>query len=262
MLSLKVAILSEPGGRKYNEDACGYWSSDRQFCCVLADGAGGHGGGDVASRLAVESLLARFSRTPSTSGPELSQLVRQTNQAVLDGRTSGTILEQMHSTIVCLVIDFVDGRTDWVHSGDSRLYWFRDGHLLERTRDHSFVESLVDAGLIRPEETRGHPKRSVLRSALGNEDEELELGGSTSSRITAGGDVFLLCSDGVWEYLPDETLESLLRLARTPEEWLAAIEDGICDATKELKSHDNYTALTIWLSGAAEVQGVQSAGEA
>ena len=180
MLSLEVAILSEPGGRKHNEDACGYWSSERQFCCVLADGAGGHGGGDVASRLAVESLLARFSETPSASGPELSQLVRQTNQAVLDGRTSGTILEQMHSTIVCLVIDFVDGRTDWVHSGDSRLYWFRDRRLVERTRDHSFVESLVDAGLIRPDETRGHPKRSVLRSALGNDDEELELGGSSS----------------------------------------------------------------------------------
>jgi serine/threonine protein phosphatase PrpC len=253
MLSLEVAILSEPGGRKYNEDACGYWSSERQFCCVLADGAGGHGGGDVASRLAVENLLARFSRTPSASGSELSQLVRQTNQAVLDGRTSGTVLEHMHSTIVCLVIDFADGRTDWVHSGDSRLYWFRDRRLVERTRDHSFVESLVDAGLIRADETRSHPKRSVLRSALGNEDDELELGISGSSRIASGGDVFLLCSDGVWEYLADDTLESLLCNASTPDEWLAAIEKAIFDATSGLKSHDNYTALTIWLGGAAEV---------
>jgi serine/threonine protein phosphatase PrpC len=253
MLSLKVAILSEPGGRKYNEDACGYRSSDRQFCCVLADGAGGHGGGDVASRLAVQSLLARFSETPSTSGTELSQLVRLTNQVVLAGRTSGTILEQMYSTIVCLVIDFAKGSTDWVHSGDSRLYWFRDRRLVERTRDHSFVESLVDAGLIRPDETHGHPKRSVLRSALGNENEELELGGSSSTRIAVSGDVFLLCSDGVWEHLPDDSLERLLCEASTPEEWLAGIEKAIFEATRELKSYDNYTALAIWLSDAAEV---------
>ena len=72
----------------------------------------------------------------------------------------------------------------------------------------------------------------------------------------------MLCSDGVWEYLPDDTLESLLRAATTPEEWLAAIEKAICEATSGLKSHDNYTALTIWLSGAAEVQGFDIPGDA
>ncbi len=253
MLALEVAIMSEPGGRKYNEDACGYWSSERQFCCILADGAGGHGGGDIASRLAVQSLLSGFAQSPSASGPELTRLMRQTNQAVLDGRVAGTAQEDMHTTVVCLVIDFFDGRADWVHSGDSRLYWFRGARVMERTRDHSFVETLVDAGVIREDEIRTHPKRSVLLSALGKEDDELELSASTSSRVVNGGDVFLLCSDGVWEYLGDDLLEQLLTQAGSAEEWLAAIESAIRSATASLATHDNYTALTVWLTGEPDV---------
>ena len=249
MLSLEIAILSEPGGRKYNEDACGYWSSERQFCCILADGAGGHGGGDIASRLAVQSLLTGFAESPSASGPELSRLMRRTNRAVLDGRIAGTAQEDMHTTAVCLVIDFLDGRADWVHSGDSRMYWFRGARLLERTRDHSFVESLVDAGMIREDEIRTHPKRSVLLSALGKEDDELELSASLSSRVVSGGDAFLLCSDGVWEYVADEVLEQLLAQAKSAQEWLSAIEETIHVATARLASHDNYTALAVWLTG-------------
>ena len=253
MLALEIAIMSEPGGRKYNEDACGYWSSERQFCCILADGAGGHGGGDIASRLAVQSLLSGFAESPSASGSELTRLMRQTNQAVLDGRIVGTVQEDMHTTVVCLVLDFLDGRADWVHSGDSRLYWFRGARLLERTRDHSFVETLVDAGMIREDETRTHPKRSVLLSALGKEDDELELSASLSSRVVGSGDVFLLCSDGVWEYLTDAALEQLLAQAGTAQEWLGAIEQTIRTATATLASHDNYTALAVWLTGHPEV---------
>ena len=253
MLTLELAILSERGGRTYNEDACGYWRAERQICCVLADGAGGHGGGDVASRLAVKELLGGFAATPSASGSELLRLVRLTNQAVLDGHVAGTAQQDMRTTIVCLVLDLIDGRAHWAHAGDSRLYWFRSGRLVERTRDHSLVESLVDAGVIRDDQTRAHPERSVLLSALGSDDEELELGSSRSSRVVAAGDVFLLCSDGVWEHIPDHDMERLLAQARSPQNWLAAIESEIQDATQSRHSHDNYTALALWLDGTPDV---------
>ena len=71
--------------------------------------------------------------------------------------------------------------------------------------------------------------------------------------MVGAGDVFLLCSDGVWEYVTDEVMEQLLTQATTPQEWLGAIEQTIRTATATLASHDNYTALTVWLTGASEV---------
>ena len=146
MLSLEVALLSDRGGRDYNEDACGHWHSAHQLCCVLADGAGGHGGGDIASRLVVQEMVSRFSSQPTTSGDALAEALRQTNQALLGQRVPGTARQDMHSTAVCLVIDFVAQQAHWAHAGDSRVYWFRDRQVLARTRDHSLVQALVDAG--------------------------------------------------------------------------------------------------------------------
>jgi serine/threonine protein phosphatase PrpC len=122
---------------------------------------------------------------------------------------------------------------------------------MERTRDHSFVESLVDAGVIEEHETRDHPERSVLLSALGKQDDELELSASMSSRVVRASDVFLLCSDGIWEYLTDGVLEQLLAAAATPQAWLAAIKDTVLAATRQLASHDNYTAVAVWLGADA-----------
>jgi len=252
MITFDIAIMSEAGGREYNEDACGHWASDRHLCCVLADGAGGHGGGDIASKLAVTSLLTDFAKAPTTGGVELMGLLRRVNQAVLDGREPTGVRRDMHTTVVSLVLDTAQGYADWVHCGDSRLYWFREGHLLERTIDHSFVQSLLTAGVIQEHEVRGHPQRSVLLSALGsepNELNELNASASVSSRLVNGGDVFLLCSDGVWEHLQDDVLEHSLQQAATPQDWLATLKNLIGLATSGRVRYDNFTALTVWLQG-------------
>ena len=252
MLSLEIALLSEPGGRKYNEDACGHWHSERHLCCVLADGAGGHGGGDIAARLAVQSMLQAFAAMPEADTPELLQLVRDTNRAVRDGRVPGTTRQDMHTTVVCLVIDYVAHRAEWAHAGDSRLYWFRGARVIDQTRDHSLVQSMVDAGMIRSDQMRTHPNRSELRSALGTRDDELEVSASDGACSVAAGDVFLLCSDGVWEYITEETLETSLHEAASPGDWLAVIESRIAEATRGKASHDNFTALTVWLTASPE----------
>jgi len=246
MLGLEVALLSEQGGRTYNEDACGHWHSDSQLCCVLADGAGGHGGGHIASRVVVESLLNGFAAQPSHDGSSLERLVRGANRAVRNARVPDSERAEMYSTAVSLVIDFVHHQAHWAHAGDSRLYWFRHGRIVERTHDHSLVQALVDAGMLQPEQMRSHPKRSELRSALGTDDHELEVSASGAPRALQPGDVFLLCTDGVWEHLDDSVLEATLQQSPTPHAWLAALEDQVTEAVRDKRSHDNFTALAVW----------------
>lgn len=251
MLALEVAILSEPGGRAYNEDACGHWHSDQALYCVLADGAGGHGGGDVASRLVVERLLQSLAATPQADGATLERLLRETNRAMIEARVPNTSRADMHSTVVSLMIDFVGHRAAWAHAGDSRLYWFRDGRIVAQTRDHSLVQSLVDAGMVRPEDARSHPRRCELRSALGLDDSILEVDHSGEARAVEPGDVFLLCTDGLWEHVIEPRLEATLAQSATPRDWLAALEAEVAAAAREHPGHDNFSALAVWTSDAA-----------
>ncbi len=250
MLALEVALLSNKGGRAHNEDACGHWHSRDELFCVLADGAGGHGGGSVASRLVVERMLQAFADQPRVDGPALAQLMRETSQQLIDAREANTDHANMYATGVSLVVDFARHRAAWAHAGDSRLYLLRDGHVHRQTRDHSLVQAMADAGLIAPEQMRSHPKRSELRSALGAEDAQLEVDDSGAATEVQAGDVFLLCSDGVWEHVSEAVLEQTLTSAASTHDWLAQLEQAVYAATQGRKSFDNYTALTVWVSAA------------
>jgi PPM family protein phosphatase len=250
MLALEVALLSDRGGRKYNEDACGHWHSGRHLCCALADGAGGHGGGDIASRLAVQELIARFSQQPSEHADALERLLRVTNDVLISERVPGTARQDMHSTVVCLVIDFMQHTAHWAHSGDSRMYWFRNGRVLDRTRDHSLVQGLVDSGVLTLEQIRAHPKRSELRSALGLAPDILEVTSREGAQEVQAGDVFLLCTDGLWEYLDDAVLERTLSAANNPGAWIGELATEVRAAAAHKTSHDNFSALTVWTRAA------------
>lgn len=251
MLSLHVEWLSDRGGRDYNEDACGHWRSEHHLCAVLADGAGGHGGGDIASRLAVRELVGRLAEQPTEGAHELAGSLRAVNQAMIQARRPGTVQQDMYSTVVCLVIDLVDGHVHWGHVGDSRLYWFRQGRLLQRTRDHSMVQSLVDAGMLTPDGLSNHPKRSELRSALGVPAESLELATTDGEQAVLPGDVFLLCTDGLWEYTADALLERLLVQADSPHAWLESLRTAVNHAAGHKVQHDNFTALAVWADDVA-----------
>jgi len=247
MLSLHVEWISDRGGRDYNEDACGHWRSERHLCAVLADGAGGHGGGDIASRLAVRELVGRLAQRPTERAQELADGLRAVNDAMIQARRPGTVQQDMYSTVVGLVIDLVDGRVHWGHVGDSRLYWFRRGRLLQRTRDHSMVQSLVDAGMLKAERISDHPQRSELRSALGVPSDVLELAAADGEQAVQPGDVFLLCTDGLWEYTDDALLEQLLAQAGNARDWLESLRTAVGQATGLKAQHDNFTALTVWV---------------
>ena len=251
MLALELAILSERGGRSYNEDACGHWQSERHLCGVLADGAGGHGGGDVAARLAVQDLLGAFAAGPTADGDALAVLLRRTNVKLIASRAPGPT-QDMHTTVVCVAIDAVEHLAHWAHAGDSRMYWFRDGRIAQRTRDHSLVQSLVDANLLDEADMKAHKQRNELVSALGMPDDELLVTGAATPADIAAGDAFLLCTDGFWEYVDDAFFESSLVAADTPDAWLAALAAQVVGATRDKPNHDNFSALAVWVSAAPD----------
>ena len=253
-LTIELAILSRPGGREYNEDACGHWHSDRHICCVVADGVGGHGGGDVASRLAVQHLITQYSSAPLGQPEEVQELLRDTNVAVIRHRESdgSPQLADMHSTVVALFVELETGRALWGHVGDSRLYLFRDDQMLAHTRDHSFVQSLVDAGMLSSEQLRNHPKRSELLSALGTDPEQLLVTASAKPWSLQPGDVFLLCTDGLWEYVDEAEMCSSLARADDAQLWVNALEALVLKnaAAQGKRNHDNFSAISIWFGAA------------
>lgn len=242
-MKCRVSAFSRIGRRERNEDACGYIEHNGVVCCVLADGAGGHGGGDVASRTCVESVLDQFAACPEASAGAVDRILHHANEAVLCRQGSDESLADMRSTLVVLIFDPGRRTAVWGHVGDSRLYLFRNGALHLRTRDHSLVQTMVDSGMLLPEQADGHPESSVLFMSMGLRDvfqpEVLE----TSYRLDEG-DAFLMCSDGVWGSVQDSALGECLSRASNPDGWLCCIENKVNAQLHE--GSDNYSAVGIW----------------
>ncbi|MBP6764168.1 MAG: serine/threonine-protein phosphatase, partial [Rubrivivax sp.] len=124
--------------------------------------------------------------------------------------------------------------------------------VLDRTRDHSLVQGLVDTGVLTPDQMRTHPKRSELRSALGIAADLLEVSAGDGSDDVQAGDVFLLCTDGLWEYLDEVMLERTLASAPNPGAWIGELGEQVRRAASHKTSHDNFSALTVWTRAVSE----------
>ncbi len=243
-VEIEIVTLSRQGGRSYNEDVYGHWHDDRYVACLVADGAGGHGGGDVAAATARLSVLQGFAQAPGLDAALLRQLVEDANLAVVARQAEGGALAAMRSTLVLAAIDLQDNRLAWAHTGDSRAYLFRGGARVQRTVDHSLVQQMVAGGMLDEEGARQHPQRNMLLSALGSVDEPPEIAVSAPMPLQPG-DALLLCSDGVWEPLGDECLAEALRASRNPSQWVEQIDVEVRARAKP--GHDNYTAVALWL---------------
>ncbi len=238
-------MMCESGGRARNEDAGGYWHSGSICCAVVADGAGGHGGGDVASKLVVEEFLRGFARSPLANVETLERLIREADHAVLSAQAASRALEQMRTTVAVLAVELSEKRAVWAHLGDTRIYHFRAGSLLSRTRDHSTVESMVQAGYLSEAQARKHPNRNVLQASLGDGRPE-HASPVTDMAAVDAGDALLLCSDGLWELLDDEQICQYLRSVASAQDWLAAMQTRIKSQPK--RDSDNYSAVAVLLN--------------
>ena len=247
-MNLGIAVLSRPGVRATNEDACGWWQAGGPACCVLSDGAGGHGGGDLASQLSVRSVLQGFAERPHVGAPTLSGLLTRANQAVLDAQRAGGVAADMRATLVVLTIDPPSRRAIWAHAGDSRLYWLRDGNVLWRSRDHTLFQSLLDAGFATEDQRERHAGVDMLTTALGSADAfRPEVAGEPVE--LRDGDAFLLCSDGLWRAARDELIVRTLEFSASPQDWLDQLAEHVVACAAP--SQDNYSALAVWCGSTA-----------
>ncbi|PPC85076.1 MAG: phosphatase [Methylotenera sp.] len=202
---------SRQGPRNYNQDRLAYSYSKDALLLVLADGMGGHRHGEVAAHLAVKTLTDAFQRlaVPFLSSPAkfLIDHIQQVHDMIDNVTQRDELIESPRTTIVVAIIQ--RGFLYCAHVGDSRLYHFRDGHLLFRTEDHSVVQSLYKKGMITKEEMATHPYKNKIYNCLGGETPpQIDL----SDRFELlEGDTILLCTDGVWGVLSDQQIKEIIQ---------------------------------------------------
>ncbi len=234
MTTLAWGALTDTGRiREVNQD--GVLAAVDVF--VVADGMGGHRGGEVASAMAVEEMAKN---TAFSSTDELIDVVQRANREVLERAREEPSLYGMGTTMVALVAmtDAEPERLCVVNVGDSRLYVRTGNELLQLTDDHSLVEGMVRDGWISPEEAMVHPQRNVVTRALGVED-ELLVDAWELQPVT--GDRYLLCSDGLTKELSDAEILGILDGTDDPEEAASSLVQAACAAG----GRDNVTVVVV-----------------
>lgn len=262
MLDLEFTELTHPGlTREHNEDFIGHvvpatraQVQSQGWLFALADGVGGQEKGEVASRLAVETVVESFRKIPKgiMHVSLLPKLVQEANHAVFDeGNASasranaayvdpgGAILPNgahMASTLVLCALRFDSAVVS--HVGDSRCYLFRAGKLSTLTHDHTMVDEQVRMGIISKADAANHVNRHILTRSLGS---EMFVAADTITVNVLPGDVLLLCSDGLHGYVADEAIQRVL--VKTPR--LNEAAEELVRAANDVGGYDNVSVQLI-----------------
>ncbi|MEW5726087.1 MAG: protein phosphatase 2C domain-containing protein [Thermodesulfobacteriota bacterium] len=248
-LALDYQAFSDQGGRESNQDFYGAEldPANGRYCFVLCDGLGGHRGGETASRVAVDFVLAGFPFIYEDNVAEgLANVFQAAHAAIRRQAEADPKLKGMGATGVVLMIF---GRNAfWGHVGDSRLYVIRKGQVVHQSRDHSVVQLLVDMGEIGPEEMPHHPDRNRLLKTLGADD-EIKPAFFVEGFPLESGDILVLCSDGYWEYIKDGELVRTLTLDKAGPDFARRAARNFDTVKKRAKAAkedcDNLTAQFI-----------------
>jgi serine/threonine protein phosphatase PrpC len=244
--SIEAASLTDVGlQRSNNEDSCLYWEPDsdqeyhRKGClAVVADGMGGHEGGQEASRLAVETVRHVYD-SAFDYGPQRALL--KGLLAAHDGiqRYAAERPEFYGMGTTCTALSIVNHELHFAHVGDSRLYLVREATITRLTRDHSYVGRLVENGIMRSEDAESHPQRHILIAALGA-GTELWPDAPESPVLLEQDDTLILCTDGLWSLVGEEELLDVVRADSPAESCSVLVKTAL-----QRGGPDNITVLVL-----------------
>jgi len=235
--------------RDHNEDAIG--CDENIALAVLADGMGGHRGGEMASAITVSTILeyiqnkTREIKTGETDDETgysseslaIHEAVTLANKNVHDSSEANAQYRGMGTTVV--VAMFYDNRFTVAHVGDSRLYRYRDGELEQITRDHSLMQELIDRGFYTPEQARNSLNKNLVTRAIGI-DAHVQI--DVQEDVAMVDDIYLLCSDGVTDMIEDKDIQSAIM---TYSDDLEQAASEIIKLAIEHGGKDNISALFV-----------------
>jgi PPM family protein phosphatase len=246
---VEVAGMSDVGcQRQSNEDRYGYWepASDLELAgkgrlAIVADGMGGHEGGQDASRIAVDAIQQLYA-TSRDGDPQalLMAAFREAHERIHQFAAARPELHGMGTTATAIVLRA--NQLYYSHIGDSRLYLVRSGRITRLTHDHSYVGSLVENGFITSEEAETHPQRHILMAALGA-GQEFSPERPECPIPLQSGDILVLCTDGLWGLVPDQELEQTVTRMPPADACRALIA-----LAKERGGPDNITVQVLRLN--------------
>jgi PPM family protein phosphatase len=250
MVEVEFGACTDVGrARENNEDSFRVASDIGLF--VLSDGMGGQSSGEVASRLATDTVIAHCREAyanpslpligqtldgVSEAGNRLASAIRLANSAVHDVSQEHDNLRGMGATVVAVMLS--EERVSIAHAGDSRVYRFRNGKLERLTQDHSFIEEQVRRGLMTPQEASSSTLQNVLMRAVGV---DVEIDVEVNEELFADDDVLLLCSDGLTKELSDAQIANVLAENEDPE----MTAEQLIDLANQAGGSDNVTAIVL-----------------
>ncbi|MCE9602612.1 MAG: Stp1/IreP family PP2C-type Ser/Thr phosphatase [Gemmatimonadetes bacterium] len=230
--------------RSGNEDNFFAEADAKRGVFVVADGMGGHAAGEVASEMAVQivarNLLPLQSVNDDGAPTTVAHALKDANRAIYERMLAEVDKQGMGTTLSVLVMSDAGYLIGQI--GDSRIYLLRDGALVQITKDHSYVQEQVDAGLLTPEQARYHPYSNVITRCVGASD---EVEADIYQGPTRPGDVFLVASDGLTGMVDDRRLQQLL-LARSGP---GRIVDALIAEANNRGGLDNITAIVVQVDG-------------
>ncbi len=241
-----VAQTSTGRVRTGNEDAFGFLPDHGIY--VVCDGMGGAAGGEIASRMAVDTVLQRIAGengSTASARDRIHEAIAEANRAVLERADREPGLFGMGTTLVALMAGQPQpGKALIAHAGDSRCYLFRKGQLSLCTHDHSLVDEQLRLGTMTREEAERSPFRSVITRAIGTQDTVAE---EILEMDTEAGDLFLLCTDGLTREVPEEEIARVLGLGDDTQR----AAERLIEEANEAGGRDNITCLLVHVPGAA-----------